>query len=624
MKTRPVRSAKGSRALANSVKLVLFALAIAMPSFAQTIRAWAESNVVEVGTPFRVFAEANGPSAPSTVDVGAPKTMAVLGKSFGPTQMVSIVNGSVTQTSGLNGSWTLQASKQGTFTFAPSAVFAGAKVSAKHLTISVVAKGQAPQQRPHDPFGQGNPFGSFFDDPFDDFFRRPQLQQQLPTVDPAYAMEAPRGRNLFLHASVDKRVAIVGEQVTLTVLLYIDPEDPATSVTDIHEAGAPDFVRHSLRDDDSKVTPIGVANVGGRLWEVRLLRKVALFPQRTGDLSIGPMHVSLQGVRGDAARESEKFTIRVQEAPSLGRPRDYAMGNVGEYKITADVAPRDLKRDEVAVVTVRVEAAGRLPANLSPPEQERVEWLPPETKENVTIAGGKLRGDRTYTYLVKPKAGGRFSLGAFELPYYSLEKKSYQTARAELGELNVTGAATKVNETHSDDPLATMFAPATQIAPFVQSARIADRPWFWPVTFSLPFAYVFQTLYSRLRDRWRRRQEDLLRSPEYELQKRMEEALKSLERRDFRELDATSVRVLEQAILAYTREPVRALSRTDLETRLAARGLQQANRMATLLTEAEEARFSPSEAAELDAKQRWDEVRAMVTELKAFSKKGGG
>ena len=71
-------------------------------------------------------------------------------------------------------------------------------------------------------------------------------------------------------------------------------------------------------------------------------------------------------------------------------------------------------------------------------------------------------------------------------------------------------------------------------------------------------------------------------------------------------------------------QPVRALSRTDLETRLAARGLQQANRMATLLTEAEEARFSPSEAAELDAKQRWDEVRAMVTELKAFSKKGGG
>ena len=47
---------------------------------------------------------------------------------------------------------------------------------------------------------------------------------------------------------------------------------------DVHESPAADFLKRSLRDDDSRIDVVGAANVGGRLYTVKLVRKSALFP----------------------------------------------------------------------------------------------------------------------------------------------------------------------------------------------------------------------------------------------------------------------------------------------------------------------------------------------------------
>ena len=71
-------------------------------------------------------------------------------------------------------------------------------------------------------------------------------------------------------------------------------------VADPHEVPASDFVKHSLQADDTKLTSLGYAEVGGKVYAVQLLRKLALFPLKAGDLDIGEMTVQLSAGGGTA------------------------------------------------------------------------------------------------------------------------------------------------------------------------------------------------------------------------------------------------------------------------------------------------------------------------------------
>src|SRR5581483_863931 len=127
---------------------------------------------------------------------------------------------------------------------------------------------------------------------------------QLPT-DPKLALDFVRAPVAFLHATVDKTRAVVGEQVTLTVYLYQDPFQHAGQPADVHEATATDFAKRPLIEDQ-RALPAGNAMVGGKPWVVSIVRKDALFPLKSGRLLIEPMTLSFPGARV-GLRESERL-----------------------------------------------------------------------------------------------------------------------------------------------------------------------------------------------------------------------------------------------------------------------------------------------------------------------------
>jgi hypothetical protein len=105
--------------------------------------------------------------------------------------------------------------------------------------------------------------------------------QPAITTDPRFALEHDRGRIAFLHATIDKTQAVVGEQITFSVFLYVDAAEHPPDFTDVHEATADDFVKRALFEDDQNDHQLGHALAGGRVWRVKLLRKSALFPLKT-------------------------------------------------------------------------------------------------------------------------------------------------------------------------------------------------------------------------------------------------------------------------------------------------------------------------------------------------------
>jgi hypothetical protein len=226
---------------------------------------------------------------PSDVQIGATPGFVVRGQNESPSQTHIIANGSRMDRYTLTVDWSLQAQRTGTFSVGPlTALVGGSRYAAQRVTIHVVSAGQAPhrarQQRP-DPFGSSpfDPFRGFFPG-FDDGSQQQQPSAPTVNVDPRLSLEAPGGSYFFLHATVDKTGAAVGEQVTYTVYEYADTSagDIEVDADAVHDPQAADFVKHPLVPEDQEAPVAGYASIGGRIWLVKIVRRWALFPPPFG------------------------------------------------------------------------------------------------------------------------------------------------------------------------------------------------------------------------------------------------------------------------------------------------------------------------------------------------------
>jgi hypothetical protein len=591
---------------------------------AQEVSAHVDTQVVGVGDELHLTLKAMSQGrAPSDPQPGSTKGFTITSNSIGPTQSISIVNGSVSQRQGITATWTLHADKQGTFTIGPpSASFDGTRVGAQAIRVNVVPAGQAPRPRPGvDPFG--NPFSTF--DPFKGLFDGfPEEPRDIPT-DPKLALDAARGQVAFLHATVDKTSAVVGEQVTLTVYIYVDAGEREPDLTDVHEATANDFVKRSLFEDDQHEHPVGRALAGGRVWNVKLIRKSALFPLKAGELELGPMSLALVRARlaGDPLRESEGLTVHVTEPPLEGRPPGYVVGDVGNFSLTGQVTPRELDRDGAVGVTIELSGTGNLPAMLTPPARTGLEWLPPEVHEKMGATGAdRYGGKRTFAFVLRLHKEGEIDLGDMTLPFYNPDSHRYGVARAALGTIIVhPGAVAAASADPPFDPLAGLpEARSTLGRTRTSRAHLTDNPLFWLGLGAAPLAYAMATGAAAAGRRIRRARAARATSPETEMRRRVAEAERASASGDARTLDSATVRALLSATIARVNVNVRDARGDEIARRLLDAGVaaEVAERVRDLLHECEASQFAPLAEAENadEARKRWEAARGLVLALK--------
>jgi hypothetical protein len=621
----------GAIALAVAL-LVLFVPALARAQGpAPELHFHADADVVALGDSFHVTLQAmSSSSMPSDPQPGATAGFAVTGMSPSTSTQMSFVNGTVSSQRGLTTVWTLRATKLGTFTLGPPTVRVdGTRYSGQALSVRVVPAGQAPQraqpqqQNPFDPFG-----GLFGQLPQIQFpgFDAPQQRQAFPSVDPRYALDSARGPLAFLHATIDRPSAVVGEQVTYTVLIYIDTQvGHDLDLADPHEVPADDFVKRSLQADDTKLTALGYAEVGGKVYAVQLLRKLALFPLKTGDLDIGEMTVQLTQGGTNGVRRSEDLHVHVSEPPVQGRPPGYEIGDVGQLTLAAEVSGRDIEQDGAIGVTVTLSGNGNLPASIYPPEHAGVEWLDPQVGEKVGAqrGGDRFGGTRTFQYVVRLHRAGEIDLGDFTLPYWEPQNRIYQVARAPLGTIHVRPSATPSAPAEAaNDPLPGL--PAAR--PLREKAGHArrhfdDAPSFWLGLGAMPFAYAVVVAAAGTAKRIRRTRSERALSPEADLRARVRVAEEASSKGDPRALDAATARALEAATIAGCKLNVRGLTTSAVGQALREAGAADgdASEVESILRDCDAARFSAAGAgddAEANhARERWERARQAIERL---------
>jgi BatD DUF11 like domain len=562
------------------------------------------ADVAEVGEGFYVELRAEVPGNGNAGSPGfvAPSSFSVSGPSTSSTGFsLSFGQGPSKMRRTFTARWFVIGNTVGTYDIrAPTVIVDGKVVTASgSLRVKVVAQGQGPKKaRPKPRTGAFGGFGSFFggnsspswDDGTDDAEPR-ELEPKARKL----VLDSAPDPNLFLTLVADRQEAMVGEQVTLTAYAYVR-QIRLTRQTSREPAFA-DFVRMDMGEMSERAL---TTLVGNQRWQVQPVTRWAVFPLRAGKLSTGTWGITARRRVGATSieRSSNDVIIDVREPPLDGRPASYRIGDVGRFKLSAEVRPRDTSVGETVAVKVKVQGRGMLPSSLQVPAREGIEWLDPEKKESIGLRGGKIGGWRSFGYAVRLRDAGKVDLGTIELTYWDPVYRRYDTTAVELGHVRVApakgGAATAPADEKREDPFAELAKARSKANAFEPTGEGGIEPmWLWALVLTPPLGVALSQLGVRAAVTARRRRRDRKEDPAQLAKKALAEAKAAGDPKD---AAAAIERAIHLALEAATGIKSRGVLQSELEGKLVAAGLDTERAAATLaiLERCSALRFDPS------------------------------
>jgi hypothetical protein len=592
-----VTSARLACLLVLAWALVLFS----SPAHAQgtaTLKTQVSSRRVEAGESFTVTLSAmtdKGSTLPQSPSLPVPAGIAVQGPAIGMQQQVTLQGGGFQQRFGISATWTLKADKPGRYRLGPPSVLIGAqRATGDPVEVQVVAAGSAPRGRhrdPLDPFGFGLPaFPSILGD---------DEPESLPAFPEELRVGAAEEPVAFLRAVASPMRAVVGQQVTLRIYAYggRGPFRESNTAEPSREA----FLAHTLLENSYAETMHRVP-IGDEIWHAKKVRELALFPIRTGRLTIGAMRMGFEGRGYPSAgphkglvRMSTPLAIEVSEPPAAGRPPGYKPGDVGRFALTASVEPRQISAGEAVSVVAKLEGTGNLPPALRTPQQTGVTWLEPTITEDIAPRGSRVGGWRKLTFVVRMDTAGDVDLGELTLPYWDPERESYDLAKAALGTVKVLPGSAPPAGSKDDDELAGAL-PLRKALGSAPTARWTptDAPWFWPALLFAPLGVVVLGASRRVGRRLAAKLSTERQSPSSRAARALAEARAALSAGDGGAAASQSESAVLIAVEGATGLRARAVLKQELTGELRERGLKEAlaRDVVSLLEACDDLRFT--------------------------------
>jgi len=392
-------------------------------------------NNVQVGEQFRAVYTVNHQVDNFTgPDFGGFRVLS--GPNQSTNQSYQFINGKVSQSYQVTFTYYLQASKEGEFSIGPAKVGIGGKsYQSNSLQISV-SQGSSSQ-----PQGGQQPGGS--------------RQQQS-------GQEGIGKNDIFIKAIVDKNHPYQGEQVIITYKIYTTV--PVSQINIGKLSSFPGFWYKNLLDDNEPLKQYSEV-INGKEYVVADLRKIALFPQRSGEIRIEPMELNcLAQVKVQTTRtrdpffdsffndpffnrnyqnvelslESNGITINVKPLPAANQPAGFG-GAVGNYNLSSQIDRSQLKANEALNLKVTLTGKGNielidaLPLSF-PPDFETFD---PKITNNLTRNAAGISGNRTFEYLIIPRNAGDFQIKPVEFSYFDPSKERYVTLTTPLYSIKV-------------------------------------------------------------------------------------------------------------------------------------------------------------------------------------------
>lgn len=296
-----------------------------------------------------------------------------------------------------------------------------------------------------------------------------------PTAPAANALPTTARGDVFLWATIDKPTLYVGEQLTYTLEVY-----ERLRFQNIHLRELPGF-----QDFWSEELPEGRprnASVAGIGYRVHPGLRRALFPQRSGTLTVTPAQVGI-GLRRRISGQAIEVTVL--PLPAEGQPPGFSGNNVGEYTIDATVDRAKIELGEPFTLTVTIKGNGNIRV-LDPgewPELVGMRRYDPKL-EVAHRKSAVIGGSRRYEFLVIPERPGNLEIPPHTITFFDPETATYEAATSKTIAITVTGnpadapaeGPPPVTAPAEDDDL--LLAPIYDLEMLPRTEL--EKPWLTP------------------------------------------------------------------------------------------------------------------------------------------------
>lgn len=332
-----------------------------------------------------------------------------MGPSVGQSTSVQIINGSMSRSFSYSYTFVCRVPRAGAYTIpSASVVVDGKRVTSQPFNIEVVPLSGGP--------------GS--------------------TQSGSDTGERANGDDLFVAISLSRKDVYQGEPIEATLRIYT-----RLDLVAFDDIRFPDFKGFWAKElETPQQISFTSVTVNGRRYNMGVLKRYLLYPQRHGEVTIDPMRISVQyRVRtqsrsffdefmgtfrtASATLSSQPQRVNVKPLPQ-GKPSSF-LGGVGAFSVKSSLDRDSIKTNEAVTYSLEVSGTGNLQLLTAPSltMPATVEVFPPKTDERISSKTGGQQGTVVYEYVLIPRAPGNITLPPFEFSYFDPTSRSYKTVK---------------------------------------------------------------------------------------------------------------------------------------------------------------------------------------------------
>lgn len=276
-----------------------------------------------------------------------------------------------------------------------------------------------------------------------------------------------KGEEVFVQMEVDQKEPYVGQQVILDYVIY-----SRISVNSFNFNSESKYIGIYTKPFKNFDAGVKTRTINGYQYRRQIMRRLALFPQQSGNILIEPAVITL-GVPMDddpfgtffqSSRPKQVRTNSVElhvKALPQPAPADFA-GAVGEFQYNVTCDKNELSTDDAAMLSFKISGNGDMKA-IQPPkmqQEDNIDFYPPEVLEDTEEErSGEFFGNKTYVVDLTPKKAGNLQVKVPNFVYFDPKQNSYKTISVDPLQLSVSqGIEMKDNQ---DDDTTMASRPLT-------------------------------------------------------------------------------------------------------------------------------------------------------------------
>lgn len=272
--------------------------------------------------------------------------------------------------------------------------------------------------------------------------------------------------DLFLRTEIDNKNPYLGEQIIVTYKLYTSI--PVLQYVIEEASSLAGFWMENLLD--SKKDPLQyTTTINGKEYAVAEIRKLALFPQHTGNLQLDAQKIKTlvqiqtasqnynpfsdffgddpffqQFFQMNETRNQERVlnsnpvNIVVKDLPSAA-PTDFN-GAVGHFKIKTKYDKKNsYSTNETITIQYIIEGSGNIPLidELDIEFPKEFDTYEPEIRDEINKSANGISGKKVFEYIIIPRIKGKYKIPAFTFSYFDVNSNSYIQLKNEAIGINV-------------------------------------------------------------------------------------------------------------------------------------------------------------------------------------------